>query len=106
SAPARRKPDRAKPLDRPAAACGQAPYPTHMESANSAYFLSPIPDTRLRSSMVENGPLASRSATILAAVDGPTPGKTSSSSAEAVLMFTLPPPVPADPDDADPPESA
>ena len=39
-------------------------YPTQIESANEAYFFSPIPETRLRSSTVLNGPLACLSATI------------------------------------------
>ena len=41
-------------------------------------FLGPIPETRPRSSTVLNGPLDCRSATILAAVEGPTPGSVSS----------------------------
>ena len=41
-----------------------SPYPTQIESANEAYFLSPMPETRLRSSTVLKRPLACLSATI------------------------------------------
>src|SRR5688572_29863668 len=54
---------------------------------NASNLAGPMPRTRLRSSTVANGPLASRSATIAAAVAGPTPGSASSCSASAV--FTL-----------------
>ena len=49
-----------------------------------------MPLTRMRSSTLEKGPLRSRSSTMVAAVDGPTPGSTSSSSAVAVLMLISP----------------
>ncbi len=49
--------------------------------------MGPIPLTRFSTSCREaKGPLASRSATILAAVFGPMPGSFSSSAALAVFM--------------------
>ncbi len=56
----------------------------------AASFFSPMPETRVKSSMDENGPFASRSATIFSAVAAPTPLSVSNSSAVAVLMLTRP----------------
>ena len=62
----------------------------HSRSRMAASFFSPIPDTRVKSSMDLNGPFASRSAMIFSAVAAPTPLSVSSSSAVAVLMLTRP----------------
>ena len=65
-------------------------YPTHIESASEANFLSPMPDTRLRSSIAANAPFAFRSSTMRCANAGPTPLSCCNSSAVALLMLTLP----------------
>lgn len=70
-------------------AVGLAPH-RHSRSRMAESFFSPIPDTRVKSSMDLNGPFASRSAMIFSAVAAPTPFRVSSSSAVAVLMLTRP----------------
>jgi hypothetical protein len=60
-------------------------------SRNASSFLSPNPATFLRSSTVAKRPLASLQSTIRPASSGPTPGRSSSSSAVARLRLMSPP---------------
>ena len=64
---------------------------TVIESFIASYFLSPIPETRVISFVVLNGPFFSRSAMIFFAVASPIPDKLLSPAISAVLIFTSPP---------------
>ena len=83
-------PPPATPAARSRAVPAGGAHRTQTRSLSASSFFGPIPVTRPRSSTLANGPLASRSATIFAAVDGPTPGSVSRSAASAVLMSTGP----------------
>lgn len=64
-------------------------YSTQISSSIDSYFESPIPETFLISSILENSPFFVLYSMIFRAVEGPIPLSASSSVWVAVLMFTF-----------------